>query len=216
MPRNSHLHWGPGAWNLQKVDYTSRLGVGPRRGFPALIWCPVFSFGTFLLIPDRASPGGGRARQQKLRPRRTQGKNSPSSSLLVPSHLPAPCSTSIAQLFTSSGVFGHWPLTSDCPLLRPLPCPDTHPFCSEPTWVPLSSLSTFTAVSSRPCHLQSFVQDPWALVPISSRLWCPPGLSCQPPPPHPCPHPTGCRCCSGASPSGPVMTVAQVICECQT
>lgn len=183
MPCESHLRWGPGAWNLQKVDYTSRLGAGPPRGFLC------FTFGTFLLIPDRASPGGGRARQQKLPPRCIQGKNSPISSLLVPSHLPTPCLTFITRLFTNSGVCSHWPLTSDCPLLRPLPCPDTQPFCSEPRRVPLSSLSTFTAVSSRPCHL---VFCPGSLGPrphslkavVSTRSELPVSSSPPLPPPH--------------------------------
>ena len=76
----------------------------------------------------------GGLRQQKLPPVCTKGekkKRSPISSLLVSSCLPILCpalslSPSIAWLFTNSGVFSHhlaphWPLTSDGPILRPIP-----------------------------------------------------------------------------------------------
>lgn len=36
VPQGSHSYWGPGAWNFQKVDSTSRRGRGGTpRGFPA-------------------------------------------------------------------------------------------------------------------------------------------------------------------------------------
>lgn len=50
------LCWVPGAWSLQKVDSTSRLGVG----LPALIQCPA-SPSTYSSRFLTASPGGGRA-----------------------------------------------------------------------------------------------------------------------------------------------------------
>lgn len=207
-----------------RVESTSRLGVG----FPTLIQCPAppSTYSSRFLT---ASPGGreGRSNRNYLLCA-LRGKK---KSRLLPPGLflsPHPLSSSefvsfhclaLQQLrcFQKSPPCSPMALSSDpfpgpySPLLlRAKPCSSVLFICSHCCF-----LTALPSIVFCPGSLLSHLL--WALIPISSSgLWCPPSLSCQSPPPHPCSHPTGCRRCSGASPSGPVMTVAQVICECQT
>lgn len=87
-----------------------------------------------------------------------------------PLPLPHPLSSSellasppIAQLLTNSGVASHhfhphWALNAHGPVLRPLACPPS--LLRSISFVSLTLVSSHCAVSSLPCHLQSFVPIP--------------------------------------------------------